>query len=106
MQSPPPQTKVLNDVENFYWLLDIPKPILLGDYQVDINVGVNKVAVCRAPHRPLDAHQAMLLCPLENGFWLEDFGVAWRMIVFTNPANVFAPPEPPLLQTGTPHVKT
>ena len=45
----------------------------------------------------LDPHEAVLLCPLANGFRLDDFVVTPVGICF-DPTNVFASSEIPLFQ--------
>lgn len=61
VEAPEPEAEVLDDVENLHRLLDVAHLRLLGDDQIDIHVGVDEVAVCAAPHRALNTHQAVLL---------------------------------------------
>jgi len=53
--------KFLDDVEDLLGLVGPSVARLLRDYQVDVDVGVDEVAVERAAHCSLDAHQAVLL---------------------------------------------
>ncbi|KYM80090.1 hypothetical protein ALC53_09184 [Atta colombica] len=53
------EAEMLDDVKNLYRFLDGSIIRLLGYNEVNINVGMDKVSVCRASHRSLDAHQTI-----------------------------------------------
>ena len=61
VQPAPSEAEVLHDVEQLDRLLAAARRRLVGDDQVDVDVRVDEVAVGAAPHRAVDAHQAVLL---------------------------------------------
>lgn len=61
MEASESEAEVLDDVKNLHWLLDVAHLRLLCDDQVNVHVGVNEVAICAAPHRAFNTHQAVLL---------------------------------------------
>lgn len=96
MQTSSAQAEMLDDVENLDWFVVVAERLLLRNDQIDVDVCVDKVAVGGPPDGALDAHQAVLLGPLEDRLWLEDLGMAGIVDVRANPANVLAPPKAPL----------
>lgn len=66
METPESEAEVLDDVENLHRLLDVAHLRLLCDDQVDVHVGVDEFAVCAAPNRALNTHQAVLLKHTHN----------------------------------------
>ncbi|KYQ58345.1 Phosphatidylinositol-3,4,5-trisphosphate 3-phosphatase and dual-specificity protein phosphatase PTEN [Trachymyrmex zeteki] len=53
------EAEMLNDVKNLYRFLDGSIIRFLGYDEVNIDVGMDKVSVCRASHRSLDTHQTI-----------------------------------------------
>lgn len=106
VQTSSAQAKVFDDVKQFDGLVVTAKLLFLRDDQVNVHVGMNKVAIGRPAHRALDAHQTVLFGPLEHSFRLEDLRVAGILVVGANPANVLASPEAPFAQAIPSHVQT
>lgn len=52
---------MLDDVEDLHGFLDVADLGLLGDDEVDVDVGVDEIPVGAAAHGALDAHEAVLL---------------------------------------------
>lgn len=98
VQTSPAQAEVLDDVENLFGLLDSAEFGLFRDDEIDVDVGVDEVAVCAAPHGALNTHQTVLLGPLEHGARLQVLQVNRVLDVSLDPANVLAPAEAPLAQ--------
>lgn len=59
MQTSTTQTEVLDNVENFLRFLHIAEFVFLGDDYIDVEVGVNKVAISGSSNSSFDAHQAV-----------------------------------------------
>lgn len=106
MQTSPSQTEVFNDMKDFDGLLKATEFLFLRNDEVDVNVGVYEIAIARPANSTLNAHEAVLLCALENRFGYCLLGVARLVDVRTNPANIFATPESPLFQTITSLIQT
>lgn len=106
MQTSPSQTEVFNDMKDFNGLLKTAEFFFLRNDEVDVNVGVYEVAIARPANSTLDAHEAVLLCALENRFGYGLLGMARLVDIRANPANVFATPESPLFQTITSLIQT
>ncbi|KYN06663.1 hypothetical protein ALC62_02321 [Cyphomyrmex costatus] len=62
------ETKMFDDVKNLYRFLDGSIIRLLRYDEINVNVGMDKITVCRASHRSLDTHQTMLLGSLKYSF--------------------------------------
>lgn len=105
VQATTTETEPLTDVKDLVGLLHAAELVLLRNYQIYVDIGVNKIAVCRASNSPLNSHQAVLLRSLENCVRLEDFGMSGRRTVRSDPANVFTAPKAPLLQAVSAHVE-
>lgn len=106
MQSSTSQTEMLDDVEYFDWFIVIAKRFLFRNNEIDIDVGMNKIAISGASHGALDAHQAMLLRALKHCLRLEYLRVAGIIDVRTNPANIFATTEAPFTQAISAHIQS
>lgn len=61
VEPPPPKAEMLNDVEDLHRFLYVANFRLLGDDEVDVDVGVDEVPIGAAAHGALDAHEAVLL---------------------------------------------
>jgi hypothetical protein len=96
---------MFNYVEDLDGFLQATVLVLFRYYQIDVDVGVDEVAVGGAPHRALDPHKTMLLRPLEHRFRVEIFRMAGIFYVRPDPTNIFAPSEAPLPQTHAAHVQ-
>lgn len=105
MQAPPAQAKVLDDVEDLDGLLHVAELLLLRYDEIDVDVGMDEVAVGGAAHRALDAHQAVLFGALEHGLRVEHLRVARIVDVRADPTDVLASPEAPLAQAVAAHVQ-
>lgn len=66
VKPPSPEAEMLNNVKNLHGFLYVADFRLLSDDEVDVNVGVDEVAVGAAAHGALDAHEAVLLGSLED----------------------------------------
>lgn len=106
MQPSPTQAEVLDYMEDFHRLLETSVLVLLRNDQIYVDVGVYKVAVRGPSHRPLDAHQAVLLRALEDRFRLQILRMAGILDVRSYPTDVLASPEAPFPQTNASHVQT
>lgn len=106
METSATQAEVFDYVKDFNGLLEAAELLLLGYDQIDVHVGMNKVTIGGAPNRSLDAHQAVLLCALEDGLGFQLLGVPRLVDVCAYPADVLAPPESPLFQAVTAHVQS
>ena len=98
MQPSPTQAEMLDNVENLHRPVLVAVGGLLLDYQVDVHIRVNEVAICTASHRSLDSHQAMLLCALKRGLRLQVL-VTRVLLVRLDPANVLTAPKAPFSKT-------
>lgn len=87
---------MLNDVKNLYRFLDGSIIRFLGYDEVNIDVGMDKVSVCRASHRSLDTHQTVLLCSLKYSFTIQIFAVTWIVDIRADPTDILATTETPL----------
>ena len=72
--------------------------------EVDVHVGVDEVTVSGPAHGTLDAHQAVLLGSAEDGLRVHD-GPVFILDVGSDPADVFTPPEAPVLEAESAQVE-
>ena len=92
---------------------------LFVNEEVDVDVGMNEIAISRPSNDSLDPHKAVLLESVEDSRRLErflsdlnkgqDFLARLKSTSFMisfYPANVFAASETPLLETLSPVVET
>ena len=105
MQSPSTQTEMFSNVKHLHWLVQTAWLWLLVNDQVNVNIGMDEVAISGPPHRPLDPHQTMFLGPAEHGLGVHD-GPVLVLGVGSDPANVLAPSESPVLKTQSTQVQT
>lgn len=89
---------MFDDVKDLLRLLDVAKLVLFRDDEINIDVGMNEIAVGGSSNSPLDAHQAVFFCTLENRLRFEYFGMSRGILVGPDPADVFASSEAPFLQ--------
>lgn len=68
-----------------------PVLVLLGNDEVYVHVGVDKIPVGGPPHGALNAHQTVLLCPLEYGPRVEILRMTRIFYVGPYPTYIFAP---------------
>ena len=66
---------------------------------------MDEVAVDGPPDRALDAHQAVLFGPLENGIRLQDLLDAAAPVIGLDPADVLATSEAPTLEAESAQVE-
>ena len=104
VEPPSTETEMLRNVEHLHGLVQAPDLGLLVDDQVDVHVGVDKVPVGGPAHRALDAHQAVLLGPAEHRPRVQDAPVLVPRVC-SDPANVLAPPEAPVLKAEAAQVQ-
>ena len=104
VQSSPAQTEVLGYVEHLHWLVQAANLGLLVNNEIDVHVGVDEVAVSGPAHGALDAHQAVLLGSAEDGLRVHD-GSVFILDICPDPADVFTPPEAPVLQAESAQVE-
>ena len=66
---------------------------------------MDEVAIDGPPDRALDAHQAVLFGPLENGIRLQDLLDAAAPVIGLDPADVLATSEAPTLEAESAQVE-
>lgn len=72
-QSSPTKAKPLDDVKKFMWFFIIADFPLFIDKQIDIDIGVDKIAIGRPTYGSLDSHQTMLFDTVKNSRGLQHF---------------------------------
>mmetsp|Transcript_63417 Transcript_63417/g.200571 ORF Transcript_63417/g.200571 Transcript_63417/m.200571 type:complete len:202 (-) Transcript_63417:215-820(-) len=78
---------------------------LIRDYDVSVDVGVDHVTVQGAPHSSLDSHEAVLLRVLKDAGAIDVAALPRALAVGLEPADVLAPPEPPLPENVPPCIQ-
>lgn len=106
MQSPTSQTEMLDNVKYFNRFIVIAKRFLFRNNEININVGMNEIAVRGTSHGAFDAHQTMFFSSLEHCFRLEYFRMTRIVDVGADPANILASAEAPFTQAIPAHVQS
>lgn len=77
----------------------------LGYDEIDVDVRVDKITVGGASYCTLDAHQTMLLRPLQHRLAVQVLAVTWIINIRADPADILATTEAPLAQAESAHVQ-
>lgn len=85
-------------MKDFDGLLETTEFLLLGYNQINVHIGVYKVAITRTSNCALDAHQAVFLGALENRFGYGLLGVSRLINIGAYPADVLAATKAPLFK--------
>ena len=92
-------------MEHFYRFVKTTRFWFFINNEINVNICMDKVTISGSSDCPLNTHQAVLLAPAEHRPWVHD-GPVLVLGVGSDPTNVFASPEAPVLQTQSPKIQS